>query len=371
MFTLKIVFVGLIAFAPVDDGEGTFLLGSPRDSFHLPLVVQTKGQCEGDQCAFVGDTSSLPQPTLVAQSHAAIAEAVLADGATDGAMGPRFGPYEGTSFPVLFWLPFELDMRFDDDLGRLFLSSGRPVIDGRPAVVPNNEAESRDVSWIPSVKALTMGATRLRGSCRSNGKSCPMWSGLAVDGGRLSTCHLLHVPDNCIAHEGQLAIYDLKETSQAVGNALQLEVEVEADWIEIVGRKPDGSDVARAKLLPKEGEVKLLVINEPMGSCAQLPNRCQPPTRLGHQKHFYKLLDPWTSVFAYFSSKVPVLEGAYQNGYRGTCEEEVGEIESVIVDHNARALAANAKKGAAAAEISLCVLAFPHGASECDTTTIP
>jgi hypothetical protein len=347
MFTLRIVFVGLIAFGAAQSEHGVMLLTD--DSLHKAVVVLRQGECL-DDCQVGPLCQRLLEPAEVRAAGEVDAEP-----------------------PKLCWdtnqpdAPAELTL---PGVGEepLVISSGRTLVDGTPSRVPRYADEARDVSWIGSAGKVFVGPGPLRGGCKQSGKACPAWARFWLPGGRLSACHFLHVPEDANKQPcddpGRLLVFEVGDDLQALANAALLELRVPCDTVTL--RMDVGEQRYEAKLRPSGGgcgpqeTVTLVVFNEPEGKA---DSESCTLKELAHFPFFRRFLDPISGLLGKLTKRQPRWTGEVLDGVEGACEADVQWL--------ARLTLARDEEPGAAARGPYGGLFFPEGASECDMATFP
>lgn len=301
---VKIIFVGLFALAPVSDEE--ILILAVRAMDHEARIEQTAGTCR-QGCEGAGQ---------------------------------------------LNWTPDEVDVRLElDDRVPLELArTSLPVVDGRQLEYPRTLEESYNLSWIPSVAAIVPGPGPLRPSCRGDAENCDIVSRFRVNGGRVRTCHLAHVPEDC-PHGNKLLMFDVGPRTQALGDVISVEVCIDDSSVALVASDFEGREVQRAVLEPDDdNRVTLMVFNEPDPG---VPDECPLPDDIGHFPEFYRLLHPVMGIAGRLSENRPRRIGRFEKGHMGGCEEELKDYydEYYGYDDGPRLI--------------------PHSPTECAESTIP
>lgn len=319
MITVKVIFIGLIAFTPVDDGGYmAVVVDAPG---HHTVLLQQQGVCPDEQlCQQLSGDEDLIIP-----------------------LREKLGR-------MLGWTPVHGELVLLNQEGEpladgVIYAGGVPTTDDPQAPYPTTAAEAASLAWIPSIDRMVTGPARIRGACKRSDRGCRSKARFRIQQGTVSTCHLMH-------EERVLRplVYDFGTHQQAVADAVMLETRVPGEEIRIGVRSLESTDVVHSIPLAPEAEsneIILVLLNEPSMPGAA-PNGGKPP-ELGHFPHFYKLLQffgrgkdmkpklrPMT---------VPLLEDF-------SCEPTLVWLFNDDEQEEA-------------------FTAFPHGGTECDTARIP
>lgn len=324
MATLEIIFIGLIAFAPVGEDEGVMLLTKAKrgQMTHYPTVVQMDGTCEGEACTW---------PGLLLASF---------DCEDDG---------------KLCWVPFDADMSLADDHGALSYDVDRPLRDGLPVQAPMNASEAASLWWVPRVADVVPGPGSLRPSCRGAARDCNVWSRFWLQSGRLESCHFFHRLD-CNPKDCELPLYQVGPHRQAVANAYSLTIEVDPPVRLRAWKFTNPQEMVEVELKPNcKNRIVLVVANEPLVSTASSSG--QAPAQLRHYSSFYALLHPVMSLFGRMSDSVPERLPNDGSGFVGSCEDVVHDFADKVNDE-LKSVNLSYSKG------------FPAGGSECDIARV-
>lgn len=320
MITVELIFVGLIAFAPVGDGAewlAVLTQEMPGHPVHVPRIVQLDGTCAGD-CRFCGsveDWTSMMGSLDIKPSG--------------GLMDPYTCLLPDSEPTHLRWVPLRSEVTWFEF--------------GQADVV--NQLSP----WVISVAEMVSGGAGLRRSCRRKGEDCAMRARLRLVEGTLEPCHFVHKegdPDTLIR-------YQVDGRYQRVANVISLTFELdETEELYLTAHDYDGELRAEVRLSAQDDKITLLVVNEPM----KATGGANVPERLEHFRAFYKLLRPLQDLLGSLSTTVPVkapdvisLPGANR------CEELIVEIEGYHKDSGRPVFFPMA----------------PHSPAECDVATIP
>lgn len=227
--TLRLIFYGLIAFAPEPGG------GQP-EKLHALLVDATGPQFSSDGCA-------IPRHEPVLYARAARC--------WDNGRPCTFAPDVERPIDVVSggW-------RLDGQLlgVEVLPATGRrtrQLIAAReedaPGVLPSSRQESESLAWIPSVEGLAVSR-----DCLGEAKDCPIISRVTLDDGRVTSCHLAVTPELF-----ELYPYELKplvqaaapQSRQAMSDVVMVSLEIPRDArVRITSRPLRAGNGARGRV---------------------------------------------------------------------------------------------------------------------------
>jgi hypothetical protein len=293
-FILHIVFSGLIAFIPSQNGtEMDVVLISTGDCGlhyhmsdgtmlppHKPFVFARGGSCTGD-CPT--DTATIAQAIFPDQSLATAIASLEA--AVDGGGA---------------WLLDASDLTLRKgstsaaELPALSINTGaRAVVNGVPSAVPTTASERADFSWVASLEAVCPDCTFKSSLTSSEPPAGLVVARFKLRSGNLFTYSVARIGSDVtpvqfkrLDGSGSTSSY-----SQAIATWVGADVEVTGDSIDLVETKFNGDPGRTMHLTPDaNGKIELAVVN--------LPSRT-PPLTTGNPspapgKHFelyYDLAD--------------------------------------------------------------------------------
>lgn len=350
MFTLRIIFVGLIAFSPVGGDQGVMML--TNEPGHKPLVLLKDGQCAPAESCKRG--------------------VLCAPGTGTGDLGLCWFLPQPSGNPET---SYELSLR-DEKEGPVVQSSGRVRRGASLSTYPTTEAETKDMSWVPSFGKAALGPGVLRRGCQERGGNCPAWARFWIEGGSLSACHLLHASkkkdqwgqNKCGDDAGKLLLFSLRGDPQAIANAVLLEVDVPGESVQLELRQPGQTEPLSVSISPppptspfESPVATLVVVNEPLSSCPK--DRCELD-EIGHFAFFSRFLDPVRGMAGRIFKPRPKWTGDKVEGAIGSCEDDVQWLAGLEIK-----APEDVRFGYGLARE--CVNFFPEGASECDMATFP
>lgn len=263
-FLVRILFSGLMAFVPSEDGTDLTVLLLNVDSAyhhsdgstlaqHKPLLLARAGNCTGD-C-----------PT----DNQDIAEYLYADKTTQQALSSYASAVSGGGG----WLLSGTDIEFrkgssaDPALPELEFQTGvRATVNGNPAVIPASSSEREDYSWIANLKQLCPSTCTLNSDVFSSAPPNLIAARLHIRNGKVYTYSVARIGSDVtpvnfkrLDGTGSASSY-----TQAVASWVGADIEVEGDSIEIAESAFSGSSARTMTLEPDEnGNVEVAVINLP------------------------------------------------------------------------------------------------------------
>lgn len=327
MITVQVIFIGLIAFAPMPDGDDymAVLVDAPG---HQSVLFQDTGTCG-------------PDPRLCHQLSGD--ETMIVPLRLD--LGKRLG-----------WSPLNGELVLLDHTGlpldgELTFAGGEPSTDRPRDDYPTTDAEATHFVWVPSIDRMVTGPARIRGACMSKGNGCSSSARFHLQEGELSSCHMMH-----LENDPYPLVYDFGTHRQAVANAVKLTVEAPGPEVRVGVRGMDGGDVVHSVALrpPSGGDtVTLVVMNEPAMTS---PVPSPAPRELSHFEHFYGLLQ----LFGRGKKHKPVFTGKGDTDVEFSCEDLFNRIYGTIFKVQRPGFTGPPPPPG-----------FPHGPTECDAARIP
>lgn len=264
-FIVRILFSGLMAFVPSQDGqEVTVLLLKPGHAYHLsdgstlqahnPLLIARAGNCTG-QC-----------PTR----DATVAQIVYQDKTVEVAQDSL---ESATTTGGGAWLLDASDLSIakgssnDPALPALTLRSGvRGTANGVPLAIPTTSTEREDVSWIAKMSSLCATCTINPAVLGSAPPENLIAARLHLRTGKLFTYSVARIgSDVTPVHFQRLdGTGSVSPYSQAIATWVGADIEVAGDSIEISEDKFDGTAGRTMTLSPdSNGKIEIAVLNLP------------------------------------------------------------------------------------------------------------
>jgi len=302
MFVLRLIFSGLIALVPIVDQQGkeqgmTLLL--LKADHHKPIVGMIVGQCVEGDCA--RPAGSTPQPA-------------------------------GSTPLGLYW------KLVDEGLSLTLAKADRwqvpattKLTGGCPLMhFPENVADTADRGWILRLDDLFPGKGKIDPDCLGERQHCPIVARFTVHNGQLSACHLVHgemrtptgttlVMDDLEKPIDMVAAFSFGGTDltpRAIADAVMVEIEVAAPYLELESRSMIDGSLTRAKLEPVDGKMTLVVSNNDFH---------RPPTgKHEHFEHYYEL-----AQIPEANKVVPSYFGEIKLD-PGSCENDLEEFEKKL-----------------------------------------
>jgi hypothetical protein len=307
-FTLKVVFIGLMAVSSGGPEQDVVLLAKSEHVPHVPLVYQLKGKCSGD-CHWRDEDLLLTDQRLAWQ-----------------------------------------------------LSAADVMLSVESSLLHQRTLDPRWQAELPSVRRMSSSPAPLSRFCEDELSDCRQaFARVWVPTEELEVCHYLHQPsrDECMK-PGRRITYFLANYRAAVADAVMMEVERVDRFVLRADRLLGTTPLAEAELKPEPAgnEVILVVSNLPIVENGGEP--CpEPPARLEHFQAFYSLVDDVAGRRARGSTAVPMVPMIEP------ADPPEMKCEAIFVRFVKNAV--YAPLGGPARNL----INFPHGASECDMATIP
>jgi len=264
-FVLKILFTGLIAFIPSEDGkELTVLLLNVGHNYHtsdgstlahhVPLLLARAGSCTGD-CT-TEDTE--------------IAEYLFEDKTPEVALDSLANALSGGSCWKLSGSELSLVKGSSSDpaLPDLVFRTGvRGTVNGQQQMIPTTSTEREDYSWLADLKQVCpTGCTIDPAVLGANPPAGLVAARFRLRNGTVFTQSIARIGTNVtpvnfkrLDGQGSASSY-----SQAVAAWIGTDVEVAGDSIEFVEDKFDGGTGRSMRLYPDStGKVEVAILNLP------------------------------------------------------------------------------------------------------------
>ncbi len=306
-FIVRILFSGLIALVPSEDGKQLDVLllnvdhayqlsdGTPLPH-HIPVVVALAGNCAGD-CP----TQNL---TVARTLYPDKSDAVALDSLAHASSGGAVWELSGSELKLLKGRPPAAD------LPPLVLRNGtRGSVNGQLRPIPTTSAEREDLSWIANLKQIAPSGYTLNPAVLSANPPAGLIAGrFRLRSGNVFTYSVARIGDNVtpvhfkrVDGQGGTAPY-----SQAVATWVAADVEIRGSDIQLVETKFDGSAGRTMTLSPDaNGKVEIAMLNLPPYAPAVV--RTNAP---GPGKHFEMYYDLAQTPIARETRLVPYVGAA-------------------------------------------------------------
>ncbi len=288
-FVLRILFTGLMAFIPNENGTEVTVLLLNADHYHTTdgaamqahnaILYARPGSCSGD-C--VNDDLAIAGPTFRDQSDTVALDS-LAYALGDGSA----------------WLIAGSDISVEKSSGAAnlpalnIIDGVRGTVEGQPQIIPTTATERKDFSWI----------ARLAQSCSSG---CTLDSDLfdtlppdivaarfKINSGDLYTYSIARLGSNVTpVHFKRLdGTGSTSSYTQAVASWVGVDIEVTGDSVQFVETRHNGGTGRSMTLSPdSNGKVEVAVVNlPPFVPPASSNNEAPQPGK--HFEMFYELLE--------------------------------------------------------------------------------
>lgn len=289
-FLLKILFSGLMAFVPNQDGtELTVLLLNVDHAYHTsdgaamdhhnPYLVARAGNCTGD-CPQDQTAANTFYPDKSATAALASYQATLANGAGWRLSGSdvsfRKATTSAANLPALS-----------------IVRNVRGTVNGQPAVIPATAAAREDYSWLTDFTSVCSGCTLNSALLGNNPPANLVAARFKIRNGRVSTFSVIRRGSNVapVYYKRLDGTGNASSYVQASASWMVADVEVTGDAIEFVEDKFDGTTGRTMKLSPDaNGKVEVAVLNLPSFEPPASPNNDAPQVGK-HFEIFYELVD--------------------------------------------------------------------------------
>lgn len=288
-FILRILFSGLIAFVPNEDGtELTVLLLNADHTHHTsdgstyqqhnPVLIARSPNCTGD-CPKrdAGVARAMYSEFPLTQAQDALETAVDGGGAWSvigSELTIRKGSTSAPDLPPLVYI---------DDV--------RGTVNGEPALIPATANARRDFSWIANLRQICTGCNINPALLGSQPPAGIVAARLRLKSGNVFTYSVARLGANVTpVHFKRLdGTGSASPYTQAVASWVAADITVTGSDIEIVDTKLDGSGTRSMKLTPdSNGRVEVAVLNLPPFVPPASPHNDAPQVGK-HFEMFYEL----------------------------------------------------------------------------------
>jgi hypothetical protein len=301
-FIVRILFSGLIAFVPSEDGTelNVLLLNTEHAAHtsdgsalptHHPFLIARAGNCTGD-C----DSDTVVATTMFRDQTSTTAQASLAEAVNNGAgwalNGSDLTVNKGsTSAPNLPAL--------------VLLDNVRGTVNGAPQIIPTTSAQREDITWVADGQQIcTSGCTLNSAVLGTQPPAGLIAARLRLRSGKVFTYNIARIgSDVTPVHFKRLdGTGSASSYSQAIATWVGADIEVDGDDIEIVESSFDGTPARSMKLSPDTtGKIEIAVLNNPSHVPPSTTNNNAP--QVG--KHFEAYYDLYQTPPARETRLVP------------------------------------------------------------------
>lgn len=288
-FVLRILFTGLMAFIPNENGTEVTVLLLNADHYHTSdgaaiqahrqTVYARAGSCTG---SCVDDDAEIASCSFRDQSEAAALDSLAY------ALG------NGSA-----WLIAGSDISVQKVAGAANLpalsirNNVRGTVNGQPQIIPTTSAEGRDISWIASLAQLCGSGCTFDADLFDTVPPSIVAARFKINSGDLYTYSIARLgSDVTPVHFKRLdGTGSTSAYVQAVASWVGLDIEVPGDAIQFVETKYDGTTGRSMTLSPDStGKVEVAVVNLPPFVPPASSNNDAPQVGK-HFEMFYELLD--------------------------------------------------------------------------------
>ena len=305
-FLVRILFSGLIALVPSEDGQQLDVLLLNIDhayqlsdgtslTHHTPVVLARAGNCTGDcptQNLEIARTLFSDKSDTVALDS--LAYAVQGGGAwkiAGSELSVRKGSETAAELPALI---LTNDTRGTDN-------------------IPTTSTEREDLSWLANLKQVTPGGYTINSSVLGANPPAGLVAGrFRLRSGKVFTYSIARIGTNVtpVHYKRANGTGDVSPYSQAVATWVAADINVNGSDIELVEEKFDGTGGRTMKLAPDaNGKIEIAMIN--------LPPYAPPTTTTstpGAGKHFEVYYDLANATVAAANRLVPFTGAAAGSG---------------------------------------------------------
>ena len=289
-FVLRILFTGLMAFIPNENGTEVTVLLLNADHYHTsdgsamqahkPILYARAGSCSG---ACVDDDTTIASHTFRDQASAVALDSLsyaLGDGSA--------------------WLIAGSDIAVRKSSGAADLpalqirDNVRGTVNGQPQLVPTTSSEREDFSWIPKLQQLCTNGCALDSDLLANVPPGIVAARFTIDSGDLYTYSVARLASSDVTPVQFKRLDGTGSASsyvQAVASWVGLDVEVTGDSIDFVETRYDAGTGRTMTLSPdSSGKVEVAVVNLPPSVPPSSSNNDAPQVGK-HFEMYYELLE--------------------------------------------------------------------------------
>ena len=259
-FVLRILFTGLMAFIPNENGtEVTVLLldsnhyhtsdGSSMPA-HQSILYARAGDCSGN----CDDDEGIAKFTFLDLSQSAQIDSLayaLNDGSAWMIAGSDIAVQKssgGANLPAL---------QIVDD--------ARGTVNGQPQIIPTTSAERKDFTWIPALQQLCSSGCEIDSDLFDTVPPGIVAARFKINSGDLYTYSIARLGSDVTPVQFKRLDGTGSTSSyvQAITSWMGLDIEVTGDSIDFVETKHDGGTGRTMTLSPDNGKVEVAIVNLP------------------------------------------------------------------------------------------------------------
>ena len=262
-FILRIIFTGMMAFVPNEDGtEVTVLLLNADHAYHTsdgaaiarhnPIVLARGGGCTGTCPTDTEDLAKLLFPDMATTAAVAALEDAVDGGGAWQLSNSQLSLAKGSSS--------------DPALPALDIHDGvRGTVNGQPQLIPTTSAERADFTWIPSLNQLCSTCS-LNTDLLATQPPAIVAARFRVNAGSIYTYSIARLGSDVkpvqfkrLDGTGSASSY-----TQAIASMVAADIEISGSSVQLIEDKFDSSSSRTMTLSPdSNGLVEVAVLNLP------------------------------------------------------------------------------------------------------------
>ena len=289
-FVLRILFTGLMAFIPNENGTKVTVLLLNSNHYHTsdgaampphkPRIYARAGACTG---ACDVDDAIIAKDTFRDLSSAAALDSLayaLDEGSAWSIDGSDVAVQKSSGAANLPSLTIRDDVR--------------GTVNGDLQIIPTTSTERTDISWIPSLEQLCTSGCTVDSDLLATVPPALVSARFTIDSGDLYTYSLARLASSDVTPVQFKRLDGTGSTSsyvQAVASWVGLDIEVSGNTVDFVETKHDGSSGRTMTLSPDaSGRVEVAVVNLPPSVPPSSSNNDAPQVGK-HFEMYYDLLE--------------------------------------------------------------------------------
>ncbi len=289
-FVLRILFTGLMAFVPNENGTEVTVLLLNADHYHTsdgammqahaPWAIARAGSCSGDCIDDDPTTASFFFRDLSSSAALDSMSYALGNGSAWLISGSDISVQKSSSSAA--------------NLPALSIRDGvRGTVNGQPQIIPTTSAQGRDFSWIADLQQICGSGCTFDADLFDNVPPSIVAARFKIDSGDLYTYSIARLgSDVTPVHFNRLdGTGSTSSYAQAIASWVGVDIEVTGDSVRFVETKHDGGNGRAMTLSPDtSGKVEVAVVNLPPFIPPATSNNDAPQVGK-HFEMFYDLLD--------------------------------------------------------------------------------